>query len=237
VKASQTAIDLIKHFEGLRLQPYRDAAGHWTIGYGHLIRPGESYAGGIGPEKAQWMLEADMGAAESYIERVTGWTGIDGSSPMHDALVSLAFNVPRAFKRGTGLRRALTEGRLSDVPAEIRKWNKARVAGRLQPLPGLTRRREAEARLFQGLDWREPAAPQPTPRTLRRGDYSSLVRDLRRALYEVGYLPRLDSQHRFGPQTEGAVRRFQQEHGLEVDGIYGPKTAAALRAAAEGRKP
>lgn len=30
-------VALIKSFEGLRLEKYRDAVGKWTIGYGHLI--------------------------------------------------------------------------------------------------------------------------------------------------------------------------------------------------------
>lgn len=32
----------------------------------------------------------------------------------------------------------------------------------------------------------------------------------------------------FGPKTEAAVRRFQEEHGLQVDGIAGPETFTAL---------
>ena len=34
------------------------------------------------------------------------------------------------------------------VPAQLMRWNKARVNGKLQPLNGLTRRRSAEAALF-----------------------------------------------------------------------------------------
>ena len=33
----------------------------------------------------------------------------------------------------------------------------------------------------------------------------------------------------FGPETEEAVRRFQERNGLQVDGVAGPQTTAALR--------
>lgn len=43
--------------------------------------------------------------------------------------------------------------------------------------------------------------------------------------YDVGYTDAI-----FGPQTEQAVREFQEQQGLGVDGIVGPKTWATLRA-------
>ena len=47
LRTSQAGIDLIKSFEGLRLRVYRDAAGLLTVGYGHLIKPGEKFAEGM----------------------------------------------------------------------------------------------------------------------------------------------------------------------------------------------
>ena len=42
----------------------------------------------------------------------------------------------------------------------------------------------------------------------------------------------------FGPNTEGKVRGWQKVHGLDPDGVVGPKTAAALgNAAAYGQVP
>ena len=32
---STAGIDLLTHFEGLRLEAYQDSVGVWTIGYGH----------------------------------------------------------------------------------------------------------------------------------------------------------------------------------------------------------
>lgn len=60
------------------------------------------------------------------------------------------------------------------------------------------------------------------------------VRNLQGDLRGLGYRPgRADGL--FGPRTEHAVRRFQREHGLVVDGIVGPKSLAALRSLS-GRK-
>ncbi len=53
------------------------------------------------------------------------------------------------------------------------------------------------------------------------------VRALQRRLVSVGFPPGpIDG--RYGPLTEQAVERFQATHGLQVDGIAGPHTLAAL---------
>src|SRR3954449_6218208 len=58
---------------------------------------------------------------------------------------------------------------------------------------------------------------------LKRGSSGTAVRQLQEAMQEAGHGPGpLDGE--FGPATEAAVRAFQQEKGIAVDGIVGEIT-------------
>lgn len=62
---------------------------------------------------------------------------------------------------------------------------------------------------------------------LRIGSAGQNVLTLQTKLRDAGFDPGpLDGD--FGPLTQGAVRRYQQANGLQVDGIAGPATAGAL---------
>ena len=65
-----------------------------------------------------------------------------------DALVSFAFNVGLGALRKSTLLRKLNAGDYAAVPAELMKWTKA--GGK--ELPGLVRRRRAEAGMWRGVD-------------------------------------------------------------------------------------
>ncbi len=84
-----------------------------------------------------------------------------------------------------------------------------------------------------------PSSPPPPPQpcdpdkctsepTLRRGDKGNCVGWVQRRLAQLGYSPGpVDCV--FGTQTETAVRQFQADKGLAVDGVVGPQTWAALK--------
>lgn len=78
-------------------------------------------------------------------------------------------------------------------------------------------------------------APAPAPRpVLRFGSKGTAVKQLQETLLSLGYkLPIYGADSDFGSETERAVKVFQRDHALEVDGIVGPMTWAALDAAVE----
>ena len=87
------------------------------------------------------------------------------------------------------------------------------VDGLVGPLTTAALKREA-ALIAPGAGYGDP-------------DGSERVRALQRRLRQAGADPG-PVDGRFGPQTEAAVRRFQGRQGLEVDGLVGEATRAAL---------
>jgi peptidoglycan hydrolase-like protein with peptidoglycan-binding domain len=65
------------------------------------------------------------------------------------------------------------------------------------------------------------------PPTVQAGSTGKAVKLLQRLLSDYGYDPGpVDGD--FGPNTKKAVKKFQTDFGLAVDGIAGPKTWAML---------
>lgn len=63
---------------------------------------------------------------------------------------------------------------------------------------------------------------------LKRGDVSPEVAQLQKTLKDAGYF-RGRATGFYGSLTAAAVRRFQAENNLKVDGIVGPQTLSALK--------
>lgn len=146
MRTSDEGISLIRHFEGCSLDAYLCPAGVWTIGYGHTREVKEGDV--IDQEGAEALLIEDLEEFEGYVNSMTE---IALKQNEFDALVSWTFNLgPTNLKTSTMLNR-INYGPLSDVPYQMQRWNKA--GGKV--LAGLTKRRAAEAALWEGKDWRE----------------------------------------------------------------------------------
>jgi D-alanyl-D-alanine carboxypeptidase len=69
--------------------------------------------------------------------------------------------------------------------------------------------------------------PSPTPSMLSKGDKGDAVRALQQRLKDLGYYSgNVDGD--FGGGTQEAVRLFQSQNGLDVDGVSGGATLAAV---------
>ena len=67
---------------------------------------------------------------------------------------------------------------------------------------------------------------------LMKGDKSEAVRTMQKMLLALGYdLGKWGADSDFGSATDTALRAFQKDHNLTVDGKYGNNTKAALEAA------
>lgn len=138
---SQRGIDLIKEFEGLRLNAYQCSASKWTIGYGHTegVQPTDR----IDEKQAEQFLRDDLAKFEQAIND----ENLTISQNQFDALVSLTFNIGiTAFKKSTVLKLAKAN---PDDP-EIRKaFGRFKLVNNTESA-GLVRRRAAEADLYFG---------------------------------------------------------------------------------------
>lgn len=68
-----------------------------------------------------------------------------------------------------------------------------------------------------------------TNKVLKRGQAGDDIKQLQTMLKAAGYdLGKHDIDGRFGPDTLAAVRKYQQDKGLKVDGLVGPETMKAL---------
>jgi lysozyme len=141
---NDTGFTLIKRFEGCRLQAYQDAAGIWTIGYGHI----DGVTGGmtITQDQADQFLQDDLYAAENAVDSVTAQaTTTDGQFA---AMVSLCYNIgPCGFKSSTVLRQHRA-GNTTQAADAFLLWDKATIDGQLQVVQGLFNRRQAERDLY-----------------------------------------------------------------------------------------
>ena len=144
---SKTGIQLIKDFEGLRLNAYKCSAGVPTIGYGSCFYPDKSNVkmGDVLRDKneAELLLINTLFDYDIYVSKYT--KSVKLTQYQFDALVSFAFNVGLGnLSKSTLLKMVLSNPNDTNIPAEFEKWNKA--GGKV--LQGLVKRRKKEAELY-----------------------------------------------------------------------------------------
>lgn len=133
------ACDIIRKFEGLRLNAYLCPAGVWTIGYGHTqdVKRGDS----VTKETAEWLLLADL---TNFAQEASALVKVPVSEGQYVALLDFIFNFGITKFKNSTLLKKLNFGDYAGAGAELLKWKY--VGGKV--LPGLERRRKAEYELF-----------------------------------------------------------------------------------------
>jgi lysozyme len=137
------AVLFVMEHEGLRLEPYRDVAGYWTIGVGHLVARdrGAPRPPSITRAEAMKLLRADLLKAAGSVLRLVAVPLSDGQ---YTALLSFVFNLGGGALQASTLLRRLNHVDYAGAAAEFPRWNKA--GGRV--VRGLSKRRWAERALF-----------------------------------------------------------------------------------------
>lgn len=145
LKLSSVGLELIKKFEGLRLDAYLCSAGVPTIGYGTIVYPdGKKVKLGdkITLKQAEEYLAFKLQRFEADIKRLVK---VPLTQPQYDALVSFVYNLGTTNFASSTLLKRINERKFQEAAEQLLRWNKA--GGKV--VNGLTRRREAEKALFE----------------------------------------------------------------------------------------
>ena len=144
VCVNKAGLALIESFEGFRATFYNDAVGIKTIGFGTACHayPCDTLHPPLTRAQAEQVMLADMNA--HYAPCVRNFIRVPLNSNQFSALTSFVYNTGcGALSESVGTQ--LNEGCYSCVRANLMKW----VRGGNTVLPGLVRRRSAEADLFE----------------------------------------------------------------------------------------
>ena len=139
MKASVDAYELIKQFEGLRLEAYLCPAGIWTIGYGHTS--GVSPNSFITIQEADEYLHRDVATIEMQLNKLN----LSLRQCQWDDIVSFVFNVGIGnFKSSTLLAKIRINPEDNSIMDEFLRW----VYANGKVMKGLQKRRLAEMKLY-----------------------------------------------------------------------------------------
>ena len=134
-------LKILKNAEGCRLVAYQDSGGVWTIGWG-ATGP-DIHAGLVWTQaQADARLQADLQRFEDAVTRADGLVATTDNQ--FSAMCDLIYNIGIGNFLTSSVLRFHRSGDHHDAAAAFGAWDKAK--GRV--LPGLRRRRAAEAALY-----------------------------------------------------------------------------------------
>ncbi len=115
-KGYEEAIEFIKKHEGFAGgKAYYDAAGIKTIGYGHVVKPGEEFPERITRQQAENLLRKDFDKAVKAAERTTDVEGYKKIVVAHFIYAKGIGN----FQKSTFRKKVLAN---EPVDEELKKW-------------------------------------------------------------------------------------------------------------------
>lgn len=145
-KTSAQGVEFVKMFEGFSAVPYNDSAGLPTIGFGHLIKPGEVF-GAISSVEATALLARDLETAEKAVNASVQGTLTQSE---FDALVCFTYNLGKGnLDSSTLLKKINGMAPITEIQVEWMKWVNAGGV----PVKGLKARRLAEFTLYETGDY------------------------------------------------------------------------------------
>lgn len=129
----------IKQFEGLKLTRYGDA-GHYDIGYGHQLQPGENFTT-ITPSIAEQLFQSDVSAIETAMNSVIT---TELTQNEYDAIADLIYNIGIDAFRNSTMLKYLNAGDISAAQTQFPQW--VHSSGVVNA--NLVARRRSDAALF-----------------------------------------------------------------------------------------
>ena len=184
---NQDGLNLIKQWEGLRLEAYLCPAKVWTIGYGHTATAKKGMS--ISEAEAVNLLRGDLARFQRCVENAVT---VSLNDNQFAALVSFCFNVGEGAFKGSTLLKKLNAGNYDAVSSELARWNK--VGNKVNN--GLANRRAAEAGLwvkgsFVSSNYIEPSAPSDgkAPAVAACGGVAAAAATVAPAVQALGGVP------------------------------------------------